>query len=110
VQEQELRQPQTAQQAQQMRQEQQARTTQREQPRRQASVSRSSSQDIREAQRALNKMGFDAGSVDGVWGPNTAAAIRNFQQSRGIEATGRLNDRTMEELGIQGGQQVQQNR
>jgi hypothetical protein len=110
VQEQELRQPQTAQQAQQMRQEQQARTTQREQPRRQASVSRSSSQDIREAQRALNKMGFDAGSVDGVWGPNTAAAIRNFQQSRGIEATGRLNDRTMEELGIQGGQQAQQNR
>jgi hypothetical protein len=98
---------------QQLSQSQPAPSVQREQVRREASVSRSSSgvsrasaEDIREAQRALNKMGFDAGSVDGVWGPVTAAAIRNFQQSRGIEVTGRLNDRTMEELGINGGPQA----
>ncbi|MGH7796445.1 MAG: peptidoglycan-binding domain-containing protein [Candidatus Binatia bacterium] len=55
---------------------------------------------IRQAQMALNKRGFNAGPQDGVWGPETESAIREFQKSRGLEVTGRLNDRTMKELGV----------
>ena len=106
VQEEQLAQSQQRQQDQQMQREQQAQPTQR------ATVSqvtrKRSSEEIREAQRALNKMGFDAGNVDGIWGPVTASAIRNFQQSQGIEATGQLNDRTMEQLGVNGNQQPRQ--
>ena len=55
---------------------------------------------IRQAQMELNKRGFNAGPQDGVWGPETESAIREFQRSRGLEVTGRLNDRTMKELGV----------
>lgn len=55
---------------------------------------------IRQAQMQLNKRGFNAGPQDGVWGPETESAIREFQRSRGLEVTGRLNDRTMKELGV----------
>ena len=30
---------------------------------------------IREVQQALRDRGFDPGAVDGVWGPNTEAAL-----------------------------------
>jgi peptidoglycan hydrolase-like protein with peptidoglycan-binding domain len=55
---------------------------------------------IRQAQMELNKRGFNAGPQDGVWGPETESAIRGFQKSKGLEVTGRLNDRTMKELGV----------
>jgi outer membrane lipoprotein SlyB len=58
------------------------------------------SDQIRQAQLALNKRGFDAGRQDGIWGPETESAVRNFQKSRGLEVTGRLDDRTIRELGI----------
>lgn len=56
---------------------------------------------VRQAQQKLNDMGYRAGQVDGVWGPNTQAAIRNFQQAKGLEATGRLNPQTINALGIE---------
>jgi peptidoglycan hydrolase-like protein with peptidoglycan-binding domain len=34
--------------------------------------------------------------VDGFWGPNTQAAIRNFQDSRGLNVTGRIDEKTAE--------------
>ncbi|EST37341.1 hypothetical protein N566_13560 [Streptomycetaceae bacterium MP113-05] len=40
------------------------------------------------AQYLLNEQGFDAGTVDGAFGPNTASAVRAFQQSRGLSADG----------------------
>lgn len=55
---------------------------------------------VRQAQRALNKMGYEAGPEDGVWSARTQAAVRDFQQTRGLEATGQLNERTMQGLGI----------
>jgi uncharacterized protein YcfJ len=55
---------------------------------------------VRQAQRALNKMGYEAGPEDGVWNARTQAAVRDFQQTRGLEVTGQLNDRTMQGLGI----------
>ena len=59
--------------------------------------------ELRQVQQKLNDTGFDAGQVDGMWGPNTQAALRNFQQARGLEATGRPNEQTLNALGIADG-------
>jgi membrane-bound lytic murein transglycosylase B len=39
-------------------------------------------------QQRLTRMGYDTGSVDGVFGPMTRAAIAGFQQSRGLPVDG----------------------
>ncbi|MDO9599149.1 MAG: peptidoglycan-binding domain-containing protein [Azoarcus sp.] len=52
------------------------------------------------AQRILNERGFDAGPPDGVLGPRSRIAIRNFQARNKIDPTGELGARTMELLGI----------
>jgi membrane-bound lytic murein transglycosylase B len=41
-----------------------------------------------ELQERLNAAGFDAGTPDGVFGRRTEAAIRAFQQARGLPVTG----------------------
>lgn len=64
-----------------------------------------STERIRQAQRALNNMGYDSGPADGVWNARTQAAVRDFQQTRGLEVTGQLNERTMRGLGIDDGAQ-----
>jgi len=57
---------------------------------------------VREVQESLERAGHDVGEVDGVWGPRTAKALRDFQQARGLDATGRLDDRSREALGVRG--------
>ncbi|WP_203293961.1 lytic murein transglycosylase [Maricaulis parjimensis] len=42
----------------------------------------------RELQAALNGLGFNSGTPDGIAGPNTRAALRAFQRSRGLLADG----------------------
>jgi hydrogenase-4 component B len=49
-----------------------------------------SAPDRRKVQAALQRLGYDPGPVDGVFGPLTRAAIRRFQQDRGDQATGSL--------------------
>jgi peptidoglycan hydrolase-like protein with peptidoglycan-binding domain len=49
-------------------------------------------------------MGYQAGSVGGISGPNTLAALKKFQQAKGLEPTGRLNSETANALGIENGQ------
>ena len=44
-----------------------------------------------EMQKRLTRMGYDCGSVDGVFGPMTRAAIRGFQTSRGLPVTGKAS-------------------
>ena len=39
-------------------------------------------------QAALNKLGFNAGAADGIFGPKTEAALRRMQEKAGIEADG----------------------
>jgi peptidoglycan hydrolase-like protein with peptidoglycan-binding domain len=51
-------------------------------------------------QRALTARNLYQGQVDGVWGPKTESALRNFQTQSGLEATGELNDTTARALGI----------
>jgi peptidoglycan hydrolase-like protein with peptidoglycan-binding domain len=55
---------------------------------------------VRDAQQALNSQGFDAGAVDGKMGPHTQAALRKFQNAKGLQATGQLDSQTMAALGI----------
>lgn len=55
---------------------------------------------IKEIQQALNKHGFDAGNVDGVWGPETREAVENFQAKRNIESDQALNEETLSALGV----------
>jgi peptidoglycan hydrolase-like protein with peptidoglycan-binding domain len=43
---------------------------------------------VSEMQAALNSLGFDAGSADGLAGPRTRAAIRAFEKDHGMEESG----------------------
>jgi peptidoglycan hydrolase-like protein with peptidoglycan-binding domain len=60
-----------------------------------------SPQMIRQVQQKLNQEGFDAGSVDGVWGPETKEALKNFQKKQGLPETGNLDKETLSALDIQ---------
>ena len=57
---------------------------------------------VRAAQQALKDKGHDPGAVDGVMGPKTQAALKDFQKAQGIQDTGRLDAETMAKLGIEG--------
>ena len=56
---------------------------------------------VRAVQQALKDKGHDPGQVDGVMGPKTQAALRDFQSKEGIKASGRLDSETMSKLGVQ---------
>jgi len=57
---------------------------------------------VREAQRALNDRGFSAGAADGIMGPHTEQALRDFQQAQGLGVTGSLDEPTLSALGVSG--------
>ncbi len=60
-----------------------------------------SSDMVFKVQQRLHDLGFYVrDNIDGRWGPNTAAAVRNFQHAKGLAATGQLNSRTMAALEI----------
>jgi sporulation protein YlmC with PRC-barrel domain len=65
------------------------------------SASQLNVEQIRKVQQKLNQEGFHAGQVDGKWSSETQSAIRNFQQSKGMKATGQLDERTLDELGLE---------
>ncbi len=50
-------------------------------------------------QSALNEAGFDL-VADGIMGPNTEAALREFQRRRNLAPSGRPDAETLHELGI----------
>jgi len=67
-----------------------------------------STQQIRQVQMSLNKKGFDANKADGIWGPETDAALVNFQQKNNLPGHGRLNQQTLSALGVNVNGQSQQ--
>jgi len=44
--------------------------------------------DVAELQSVLNRLGFDCGRVDGVFGPMTHSALIDFQRNMGLNANG----------------------
>lgn len=43
---------------------------------------------VLEVQQALKDLGYDPGSIDGIWGSRSASACADFQRSRGLTADG----------------------
>jgi peptidoglycan hydrolase-like protein with peptidoglycan-binding domain len=48
---------------------------------------------VKALQEKLSQFGYDVGSVDGVFGPRTEAAVLKFQQNRGLDADGVVGPR-----------------
>jgi len=55
-------------------------------------------EDVKEIQSSLNSMGFNAGPVDGIFGPATEKAVREFQQSTGVPSDGIVGPATLRAL------------
>ena len=54
--------------------------------------------DVADLQRRLNALGFDAGKVDGIFGPDTLRGLLEFQSNRGIAEDGLAGAEVVEEL------------
>jgi len=49
---------------------------------------------ITQIQQALRNKGIDPGAIDGIWGRNTIAAVRQFQMQQGLEVDGIVGPQT----------------
>ena len=58
-------------------------------------------QTVRQVQKMLNDRGFRTGGVDGQMGPQTQAALVNFQKAEKQQPTGKLDKSTLAALGVQ---------
>jgi peptidoglycan hydrolase-like protein with peptidoglycan-binding domain len=54
--------------------------------------------DTKNAQQALQAKGYNPGPIDGVYGPRTAAAIRDYQKAEGLTVTGQMDGDTRARL------------
>ncbi|MGE5560624.1 MAG: peptidoglycan-binding protein [Chloroflexota bacterium] len=57
-------------------------------------------EDVRLVQEKLIELGYDPGALDQVYGPKTAAAVRQFQADEGLPATGVVDQATFRRLGL----------
>ena len=55
---------------------------------------------IAEIQQALAKDGSYAGNADGKWDESTTEALRKFQESHGLNPTGKLDAKSLRQLGL----------
>jgi peptidoglycan hydrolase-like protein with peptidoglycan-binding domain len=58
---------------------------------------------VKAIQEALKSKGFDPGAADGVVGPKTGQALRDFQKAQNLQVTGRIDDKTASALGVDAG-------
>lgn len=59
----------------------------------------SSNAQVESVQASLAQEGY-AVSVDGVWGPQSAEALRQFQQANNLDATGQIDAQTLAALNV----------
>ena len=55
---------------------------------------------VANVQSALQEQGYYQGEVDGVLGPQTRAALAEYQSAQGLEPTGAVDEPTLETLGM----------
>ena len=60
----------------------------------------SSGDSVKRLQRKLAAAGFTPGKIDGVFGPQTKAAVLAFQKSRGLVQDGIVGVKTWTALGV----------
>jgi peptidoglycan hydrolase-like protein with peptidoglycan-binding domain len=58
------------------------------------------SEQVKNLQKALQDKGVDPGPIDGILGPKTTAALRNFQKDQNLPQTGRMDRETLAKLGV----------
>jgi hypothetical protein len=67
-----------------------------------SSAARPSRDEVRHAQEVLKAQGLYTDRVDGIVGPNTRAALRQFQAREGLQQTARLDSATQQRLAAVG--------
>lgn len=55
---------------------------------------------VSQVQAALAREGYYHGAIDGSIGPATRNALRRYQRSHGLDATGRIDRGVLEALGL----------
>ncbi|MHC4278442.1 MAG: peptidoglycan-binding domain-containing protein [Planctomycetota bacterium] len=55
---------------------------------------------IQQAQERLKARGFDPGAIDGILGPQTRAALNEYQAAQRLPTTGVLDEKTRKSLGV----------
>lgn len=65
--------------------------------------------DVAELQQRLGALGFDAGRVDGIFGPDTAKALETFQRNAGLPTDGIFGPDSLAALQRLGGRETQAN-
>jgi peptidoglycan hydrolase-like protein with peptidoglycan-binding domain len=61
-----------------------------------------SQETVKQVQQKLSAAGHQI-EVDGIMGPKTQAALKEYQQKQGMQATGQLNQETLAALGVSEG-------
>jgi hypothetical protein len=56
---------------------------------------------LKQVQQRLREQGFYRGVIDGIVGPNTTEALRQYQAKHGLPTTGELNEATRKALDVQ---------
>ncbi|MEN8112837.1 MAG: peptidoglycan-binding protein [Actinomycetota bacterium] len=54
--------------------------------------------DVSQLQKSLGSLGFDAGKVDGIFGPDTLRAVLDFQHNRSVAEDGIVGHEVVDEL------------
>jgi hypothetical protein len=65
-----------------------------------SSPSEDPGQVIANVQSALQQQGYYEGDIDGILGPQTRAALAEYQSAQGLEPTGAVDEPTLETLGM----------
>jgi len=55
---------------------------------------------VRNMQQKLDKKGYHSGREDGIIGPETTTALRDFQKKSGLQVTGKVDRQTLRALGM----------
>ena len=57
-------------------------------------------EDVAELQARLSSLGFDAGKIDSIFGPDTERAVIEFQSNRGLAEDGKVGPEVVTEIGL----------